>query len=132
MYAWSSLYIFTQTVRLYNLKFECFSLLSNSAQTILTQVNVQLDKFTDGLVIVLAFGVLAKFLWAARGSSDKMMNTVRSGKISNLNTPATFGNSIEEPNAYFRYNFSWCIYNRKIVSKFPVHGRHFINNKVLH
>ena len=57
MYAWSSLYIFTQTVRLYNLKFECFSLLSNSGQTILTQVNVQLDKFTDGLVIVLAFGV---------------------------------------------------------------------------
>ena len=62
MYAWSSLYIFTQTVRLYNLKFECFSLLSNSGQTVLMQVNVQLDKFTDGLVIVLAFGVLAKFL----------------------------------------------------------------------
>ena len=132
MYAWSSLYIFTQTVRLYNLKFECFSLLSNSAQTILTQVNVQLDKFTDGLVIVLAFGVLAKFLWAARGSSDKTMNTVRSGKTSNLNTSATFGNSIEEPNVYFRCNFSWGIYNRNIVSKFPVHGRHFIKNKVLH
>ena len=75
------------------------------------------------LVIALAFGVLAKFAWTTRGSSDKTMKAVRSGKASNWNTPASFGNSIEGPNASFRYNVSWFIYNRNIFFKFLFHTR---------
>ena len=108
-------------------------LLSKSARTIFTHVNARLDKFLDALVVIvlvfvvlviaLAFGVLAKFAWTTRGSSDKTMKAVRSGKASYWNTPASFGNSIEGPNASFRYNVSWFIYNRNIVCKFPFHTR---------
>ena len=64
--------------------------------------NARLNKFPDGLVViilvfgvlatVLAFGELAKFSWTKQGSFDKMMKAVRSGKASNWNTHASFGN----------------------------------------
>ena len=91
-HAWSSLYIFTWTVWLCNLKFEGFPLLYKSAQTIFMHANTRLDKVLDSLVVivlvfgvpamVLSFGVLAKSSWTTRSSSDKMMKAMRSGKAS--------------------------------------------------
>ena len=116
----------------------CLYVISNLKASIVVQVSssnfyARLDKFLDALVVIvlvfvvlvisLAFGVLAKFPWRTRGSSDKTMKAVRSGKASNWNTQASFGNSIEGPNASFRYNVSWFIYNRNIVCKFPFHTR---------
>ena len=75
----------------------------------LCNTNARLDKFLVALVVIvlafvvlviaLVFGVLAKFAWTTRGSTDKMIKAVRSGKASNWNTPASFGKSIEGPNA---------------------------------
>lgn len=57
-------------------------LLFKSTRIIFTHANSRLDKFLDSRILVLAFGVFAKFASTVRGSSDKTMKTVRSGKAS--------------------------------------------------
>ena len=89
---------------------------SQSFPKIFMHANALLDKFLDGFVVIVlvfgvlpigvAFGVLAKLAWTTRGSSDKTMKAVRSRKASNWNTSASFRNSVEGPNSFFRYNVS--------------------------